>query len=124
MKYLPALPLAALVVAAGCSTYDPVTPAPAPTVVTPAPAPAVVAAPPPSVPVVVAEPSGAVRPGHGRIESITWLGSSAAAGASQPMRRFRIRMDDGTAQTVDSAAEGFSTGDWIELTRDGYIRRS
>ena len=40
------------------------------------------------------------------------------------MRRFRIRMDDGTTQVVDSAAEGFSTGDWIELTRDGYIRRS
>jgi len=122
MRHLSALPLAALAVATGCSTYDPVTPAPAPTVV--APAPAVAAAPAPSVPVVVAEPSGAVRPGHGRIESITWLGTSAAAGASQPMRRFRIRMDDGTAQTVDSAAEGFSTGDWVELTRDGYIRRS
>ena len=123
MRHLSALPLAVLAIATGCSNYAPVTPAPAPTVVTPAPA--VTAAPPPSVPVVVADPSAAVRPGHGRIESITWLGtSSAAAGASQPMRRYRIRMDDGTVQTVDSAAEGFSTGDWVELTRDGYIRRS
>ena len=40
------------------------------------------------------------------------------------MRRFHIRMDDGTVQVVDSAAEGFSTGDWVELTREGYIRRS
>jgi hypothetical protein len=118
MRQLSALPLILL---AGCSTYDPVTPAPAPVVLT-APAPAV-APPPPSVPVVSSAPS-AVRPGHGRIESITWLGSSAAAGASQPMRRYRIRMDDGTVQTVDSAAEGFSSGDWIELTREGYIRRS
>ena len=119
MRYLSALPL--VVIAAGCSTYDPVTPAPAPVVV--APAPTVVAAPAPGVPVVTPAPL-AVRPGHGRIESISWLGSSAAAGASQPMRRFRIRMDDGTTQVVDSAAEGFSTGDWVELTRDGYIRRS
>jgi hypothetical protein len=119
MRHLSALPLIAL--AAGCTTYDPVTPAPGPLVVTPAPA---LAAPPPAaVPVVVPAPS-AVRPGHGRIESITWLGTSAAAGASQPMRRYRIRMDDGTVQTVDSAAEGFATGDWIELTREGYIRRS
>lgn len=119
MRHLSALPLIAL--AAGCTTYDPVTPAPGPVVV--APAPAVAAPAPASVPVVVPAPS-AVRPGHGRIESITWLGTSAAAGASQPMRRFRIRMDDGTVQTVDSAAEGFSTGDWVELTREGYIRRS
>lgn len=119
MRHLSALPLIAL--AAGCSTYDPVTPAPAPAVVTPPQA--AVAAPPAGIPVVVEAPS-AVRPGHGRIESITWLGSSAAAGASQPMRRFSIRMDDGTLQVVDSAAEGFSTGDWVELTREGYIRRS
>ena len=120
MSHLSALPLIAL--AAGCSTYEPVTPAPGPMVVTSPP----VAAPAPSVPVVVAAPSAAaVRPGHGRIESITWLGaSSAAAGASQPMRRYRIRMDDGTIQVVDSAAEGFATGDWVELTREGYIRRS
>jgi hypothetical protein len=109
MKHFFALPLIAL--AAGCSTYERVTPAPAP-----------VAAPAPSVPVVMPAPSA--RPGHGRIESITWLGNSAAAGASQPLRRFSIRMDDGTLQVVDSAAEGFSTGDWVELTREGYIRRS
>lgn len=123
MRHLSSVPLLAL--AAACTTYDPVTPAPAPAPVVVTPAPAVVAAPAPSVPVVVQAPSSVLRPGHGRIESITWLGSSAAAGgSSQPMRRFRIRMDDGTVQTVDSAAEGYSTGDWIELTSDGYIRRS
>lgn len=111
MRHRSTLPLiGALVLAAGCSTYDPVRPAPAPTIVTPPPA-------------VVPAPS-AVRPGHGRIEAITWLGASAAAGASQPLRRYHIRMDDGTVQLVDSAAEGFATGDWVELTREGYIRRS
>jgi hypothetical protein len=120
MRHLSALSLIAL--AAGCTTYDPVTPASGPMVVTSPPT--AVAAPVPSVPVVVAAPSSAARPGHGRIESITWLGNSAAAGGSQPMRRFHIRMDDGTLQIVDSAAEGFSTGDWVELTREGYIRRS
>jgi hypothetical protein len=103
MRRLFALPLAIL--AAGCTTYDPVTPAPRPAVVTQT-APA------------------AVRPGHGRIEAITWLGTSAAAGSSQPTRRFHIRMDDGSVQVIDTAVEGFSTGDWVELTREGYIRRS
>jgi hypothetical protein len=104
MRPIFALPL--VILAAGCTTYDPVTPAPAPAVVTPAPAPA------------------ALRPGHGRIEAITWLGTSAAAGSSQPTRRFHIRMDDGSVQVIDTAVEGFSTGDWVELTREGYIRRS
>jgi hypothetical protein len=99
--------LSLAVLAAGCTTYDPVTPAPAPVAATQS-----------------APASAALRPGHGRIEAITWLGSSAAAGSSQPTRRFHIRMDDGSVQVIDTAVEGFSTGDWVELTREGYIRRS
>lgn len=104
MRHLYAVPM--ILLAASCSTYDRVTPAPAPMVAATAPAPS------------------AVRAGHGRIESITWLDASAAAGASQPMRRLRIRMDDGTMQVIDTAVEGFSAGDWVELTPEGYIRRS
>jgi len=55
---------------------------------------------------------------------MTALPSSAAAGASaKPVRRFAIKMDDGTVQYVDTAAEGYSIGDRIELTHDGYIKR-
>lgn len=132
------LPLAALALA-GCATKDPVTPAaPPPVVLTPppavvtapaavvtAPAPGTVVIPPTaSAPVVVPTPT-AVRAGHGRIESMTALPGSAAAGATtKPVRRFVIKMDDGTVQYVDTAAEGYSIGDRIELTSDGYIKRS
>jgi hypothetical protein len=55
---------------------------------------------------------------------MTALPVSAGAGATtKPMRRLGIKMDDGTVQYVDTAAEGYSIGDRIELTRDGYIKR-
>lgn len=127
-----ALPLsaAALAVLAACSTTDPVAPAPAPVVVAPAP---VVAAPPPGTvvvqpqvvqaPMVVATPT-AIRAGNGRIETINPLPTSAATGSGnvRPMKRLGIKMDDGTVQYVDTAAENLSIGQRIELTRDGHIR--
>ncbi len=122
--YFP-LSLAAVAVLAACASSDPVTPAPAPAVVvTQAPAP-VVTAPPPvvvqqSAPGVVA-PS-ALRPGFGRVEAITALPPSAAAGGTS-MRRFGIKMEDGTLQYVDTAAQGINVGERVELTRDGQIRR-
>ena len=126
-----ALPLAAgaLAVLAACSTTDPVAPAPAPVVVAPAP---VVAAPPPgtvyvqpqaAAPMYVPTPT-AIRAGHGRIESIHPLPTSAAAGsgAVRPMKRLGIKMNDGTVQYVDTAGDNLSVGQRIELTRDGHIR--
>ena len=122
-----AFSLAILALVAGCASTDPVTPAPAPVVV--APAPAVVTAPPPGTvvvqqPQVVVPTPTAIRPGHGRIESITATGASAAAagGTVKPLRRLGIKMDDGTVQYVDTAAEGLSIGQRIELTKDGQIR--
>jgi hypothetical protein len=125
-----AIPLSviALAVLAGCASEAPVRPAPAPVVVTPTPAPVVVtppAAPSASAPapVVVVQPTPtAIRPGFGRIESIAAVPPSAAAGGAS-MRRFGIKMEDGTVQYVDTAAPGYALGDRIELTRDGYIRR-
>ena len=123
------LSLAALALAAGCASTDPVTPAPAPVVV--APAPAVVAAPPPPAtvvlpqtasvtpPVVVA--SAPIRAGMGRVESITAHPPSAAAGGST-MRRIGVKMDDGTVQYVDTAASGLSVGERVELTAEGTIK--
>ena len=116
----------ALALLGACATSDPVTPAPAPVVVAPAP---VVTAPPATVvtaPIVtapgtaiVATPT-AIRAGHGRVETITALQSAAAGGQTQ--RRIGIKMDDGTVQYVDTAAQGLSIGERIELTNDGQIR--
>lgn len=122
------LSLCALAVLAACATSDPVTPAPAPVIVAPAP---VVTAPAPgtvvvpqvaAAPVVVPTPT-AIRAGHGRVESITALAATAAAGGTaKPLRRIGIKMDDGTVQYVDTAAEGLSLGERVDLTSDGQIR--
>jgi|RhiMetdeSRZDD1v2_1073273.scaffolds.fasta_scaffold276124_3 hypothetical protein len=117
------LVLVVLAALAGCASVDPATPAPAPVVVAPAP---VVTAPPAAV---VVQPSAAapvvvptaMRAGFGRIESITPMQPSAATGGST-MRRLGIRMEDGTVQYVDTAAQGLSNGDRIELTADGHIK--
>ena len=114
---------------AACATSDPVTPAPAPVVVAPAPvvtapAPGTVVVPPVAqAPIVVPTPS-AIRAGFGRIESITALPTSAATGGGtvKPARRIGIKMDDGTVQYVDTAAEGLSMGQRVELTTDGQIK--
>ena len=127
-----ALPLsaAALAVLAACSTTDPVAPAPAPVMVSPAPvvtAPVVTAPAPGTVvmqqPMVVATPT-AIRAGNGRIETINPLPTSAATGSGEvrPMKRLGIKMNDGTVQYVDTAAENLSIGQRIEITRDGHIR--
>jgi hypothetical protein len=119
--YFP-LSLAAVAVLGACASSDPVAPAPAPVVVVPAPAP-VVSAPPvvvqQSAPGAVA-PS-ALRPGFGRVEAITALPPSAATGGTT-MRRFGIKMEDGTVQYVDTAAQGINIGERIELTREGQIK--
>ena len=119
-----AISLVSVVLAAlaGCASVDPATPAPAPVVVAPAPVvtapPAAVVVQPSAAPVVVPT---AMRAGFGRIESITPMQPSAATGGST-MRRLGIRMEDGTVQYVDTAAQGLSTGDRIELTADGHIK--
>jgi hypothetical protein len=118
--YFP-LSLVAVAMLAACAN-DRVTPAPAPVIVAPAP---VVTAPPPAV---VAAPAGtvvatptAIRPGTGRVETITALPQSAAAGGTT-MRRYGVKMDDGTVQYVDSSAQGINVSDRVLLTSDGRIK--
>ena len=100
---------------------------PAPVVVVPASPPATVVtspqAAPPSAPVAAAAAS--IRPGFGRIESMTPVATTASAGSSAPsaMNRLNIRMEDGTLQLVDTPSAGLQVGDRVELTREGYIRR-
>jgi hypothetical protein len=66
-----------------------------------------------------------LRPGIGRIESISAVPPSAAAGGSKPgsTKRLGVKMGDGSVQFVDTGAVGLALGDRIELTADGYIRR-
>ena len=119
--YLP-LSVTALGVLAACASSDPVTPAPAPVIVQPAPA---VSAPPAVIvqqPAVVAAPT-ALRAGHGRIESITPMPQSAASGGTvRQLKRLGIKMDDGSVQLVDTAADGLAVGERIELTSDGQLK--
>ena len=119
--YFP-LSLIAVAALAACAN-DPVTPAPAPIIVTPAP---VVTVPPPTV---VAAPAGtvvamptAIRPGMGRVETITAMQQSAAAGGTT-LRRFGIKMDDGTVQYVDTDSRDFPVGTRVQLTEDRLIKR-
>ena len=110
---------------AGCGS-DPVAPAPAPVVITPPPTvvttPAPAAATPAPAPTVVVLSTSTVRPGFGRIESISAVPPSSAAAGGTTMRRLGIKMEDGSMQYVDTAAGNIAIGERVELTSDGKIR--
>lgn len=96
---------------------------PAPIVVVPPSPPAAVVTSPQAAPVAAAAAS--IRPGFGRIESMSPVATTASTGSSAPsaMNRLNIRMDEGTLQLVDTPSAGLQVGDRVELTREGYIRR-
>jgi len=136
MSKLTILSVAALAALAGCATEHKVAPAPAPVVVQPAP-PVVVQQPAAGQPSAVVVPQGGtgavvvtpvatgpLRAGTGRIDSILDLAPSAAAGSSVPgaNKRVGVRMDDGTLQYVDTAANDLAVGDRVSITSDGYMR--
>jgi hypothetical protein len=124
------LPVSVVVVAllGACSHREPapivvVPPAPAPsTNVVTSPG-STSAAPAPSVP--VASAAAQLRPGFGKIESMSPIAATASSGSSTPsaMNRLNVRMDDGTLQLLDTPSAGLQVGDRVELTREGYIRR-
>ena len=127
MRKFLILPLSVVVVAllGACGHREP-----APIVVVPpAPAPStnVVTAPgsasAPSVP--VASATAQLRPGFGKIESMSPVVATASSGSSAPsaMNRLNVRMDDGSLQLLDTPSAGLQVGDRVELTREGYIRR-
>jgi len=113
----------ALAFLAACATQDKVTSAPPPVVIAPAQAPVVVQQQPGMVVMPVsAQP---LRAGMGRIESIA-PAPTAAAGSSvhESTKRVAIRMADGSVQHVDTVATGMGIGDSVEITSDGYMKRS
>ncbi len=79
----------------------------------------------PSAPVAGA-PAG-LRPGVGTVESasIVALGSSPSVGgtASAPTMAYRLKMDDGSTQSVVQAGERYEVGDRLEITKDGRLSR-
>ncbi len=122
------LSLAALAGLGACATYEPATPAPVvvtqPAPVVTAPAGTVVVPPVVQAPQVAVPQTIALRPGTGRIESISAIPSmgSASAGASSANRRLAVKMDDGTLQYVDTDARNLAIGDRVQFTADGYIK--
>ena len=137
MSKLPlVLSLSAIAALAGCATEHQVAPAPAPVVVQPAP-PVVVQPAPAAQPSAVVVPqsgasavvvtpvaTGPLRAGYGRIDSMIDLAPSAAAGSTVPNanKRVGVRMDDGTLQYLDTAANDLALGDRVSITSDGYMR--
>jgi hypothetical protein len=117
------LPAIAVAVLAACASEQPATPAPAPVVVVPQqqPAPVVVA---PSAPAVVVAQPVSIKPGFGRVETMTAIPPSAGAGTTtaSDMRRLGVRMEDGTFQYVDTSAGTIKIGDRVQFTGEGYIR--
>src|SRR5262245_37837026 len=97
-------------------------PAPAPVVVVPPatqPAPSTVVTAPPSAPpppAPVAAAATPIRPGFGRIESMTPVATTSSSGSSSPgaMNRLNIRMDEGNLQLIDTPSAGLQVGDRVE----------
>ena len=123
MRKFLILPVSVLAVAllGACGSRQP-----APVVVVPPSPPSTVVTSPQAAPSApVASAAAAIRPGFGRIESMTPVPTTASTGSSAPtaMNRLNIRMDEGTLQLVDTPSAGLAIGDRVELTREGYIRR-
>jgi hypothetical protein len=88
-------------------------------------APGSVSAPAAAPAVPVASAVTQIRPGFGRIESMSPApaASGGATASTTNMNRLRIKMDDGSMQVIDTPSTGLSNGDRVELTREGFIRR-
>jgi len=70
-----------------------------------------------------------IRTGTGTVESASIVAlpsSSAGAGSTapaSPTMAYRIKMDDGSTQSIVQAGERFQTGDRIQITREGRLSR-
>ena len=125
-KFGFAVPAIAVAFLAACASEQPATPAPAPVVIVPQQqAPAPVATAPAAPTAVVVAPPVSIKPGYGRVETITALPtttSGAGTTAASDMRRLGVRMEDGTFQYVDAPAGTIKIGDRVQFTPEGYIR--
>ena len=123
-KFGIAVPIVAIAALGACASEQPATPAPAPVVIVPQQAPAPVVTAPAAPTAVVVAPPVSIKPGYGRVETITALPTASGAGttAASDMRRLGVRMEDGTFQYVDAPAGSIKVGDRVQFTPEGYIR--
>ena len=128
MKVFPALSALAVtaLLAACASLRPPESPPSAPVTTTPPPVGTPAPATTPSTPPPISAKT--YRPGAGIIESATVvaLGSSSAAaegGASGPTMAYRLKMLDGTMQSVVQVGPRFNVGDRVQVTREGRVLR-
>jgi hypothetical protein len=125
-KYAIPVSLIALALLGACARQQPATPAPAPVVVVPPQQPPaqVVTAPPAAAPQVIVAQPAQLKPGYGKVETISAVPASSGAGAtaSSDMRRMGVRMENGSWQYVDTPAGDIKIGDRVQFTPEGYIR--
>jgi hypothetical protein len=107
--------LAPSLLLAACATSSP-----DPAALPPGPAPAPTAASD-----AVVRDTPAVRPGVGVVESASVASlPSASAGGSSATMAYRLKMEDGSAQSVVlRTGERFQHGDRVEVTADGRLLR-
>src|SRR5205814_184191 len=107
------LSLTAATLAACVGGYETVTPASGYISAPVAPAPPIAVAPPPAYypPVTPQVAPPVLRPGIGRVDSITPLAD--ASGVPLEQRRVGLRMDDGAPQFVDTRADNLAVGDRV-----------
>lgn len=128
-KIVPlSLSLVALATLGACggvqTTTAPVTAAPMATVVVPTvyyPRTGAVAFAP-SAPGPVMQSTVSLRAGFGRVDSITSVVNPD--GTWGGLHRLGLRMQDGSAQIVDTRSPYIQIGELVEITRDGLIRDS
>jgi outer membrane lipoprotein SlyB len=92
-------------------------------------APKPAASAPAAVP-VPAPTTASLRPGTGVVESasVVALPSSTSAGAgatapAAPTMAYRLRMDDGSTQSVVQTGERLNVGDRVQVSSDGRLAR-
>jgi outer membrane lipoprotein SlyB len=93
-------------------------------------APKPTASAPPAVPVAPAPATASLRPGTGVVESasVVALPSSSSAGAgatapAAPTMAYRLKMEDGTTQSIVQTGERFSVGDRVQVSGEGRLAR-
>lgn len=137
MKIILPLSLVAAATLSACAAYEPVTPAPQAAVVTSQPvvvapgtvtvgpngtavtAPQAVAVAPAVVGTATVVPQ--LRPGLGRVDSISPVASTGTGGnVATSQNRLGVRMDDGTMQYLDTRANP-AVGERVEITSNGQI---
>ena len=86
-----------------------------------------IAAPAPTQTPAPQPPGRSYRAGIGTVESASIVSlpssPSAAAGTTGPTMGYRLKMGDGTTQTVVQPGERFEVGDRVEITGDGRLIR-